>query len=48
MRTATRFDFILCTAFSALTLLAGRQEGHLAAKQKAQLSPRDRAMRHVS
>ena len=35
-------------AFSALTLLVGRQEGHPACKQEAQLSPRDRAMRRVN
>ena len=34
-------------AFSALTLLVGRQEGHPACKEETQLSPRERTMRRV-
>ena len=42
------FQVLLTGAFSALTLLVWRQEGHPACKQEAQLSPRDCAMRRVN
>jgi len=49
VRCMTNYCYLLLLlAFSALTLLVGWQEGHLACKQEAQLSPRDRMMHSVS